>query len=368
MFARFVGILLMGMTASHAAHAGTFGTVEIAPVEEALTFARDKAGTRLILVSSYEGGEVAGIDLTAAFGASDPVALYNAKGYGAIAALSGSEVTLRVSELGLPVDLTASHIAAGTNFPEHAEESSVEEGPFLFAKEVEPTSFDAPVPAGDALLDYEVELAFVALEPFDISQAPEEAGLILCNDVTDRAKLMRNIDASDVTSGKGFTTGKSAPGYLPVGNLFVIPRDLRAFASAVELRLWRGDELKQSARQSEAIWDFDELVRQSAARQNVLWDFEGREVGLPIQDGIVPARTAILAGTPDGTVFRGVDKSSMALGAWDWLAGGWDRTLVSHVVERQIAKERAARRYLQPGERIVISVARMGELGNQIVE
>ncbi len=368
MVLRWIGVLLMTVVASGTAHAGTFGTVEIAPVEEALTFARDKTGARLLLVSAYEGGEVTGIDLTAAFGVSDPVALYNAKGYDAIASASGGEVTLPVSELGLPVDLTASHIAAGTNFPEHAEESTVEDGPFLFAKEVEPTPFDAPIPAGEALLDYEVELCFVALAPFGISQAPEEAGLILCNDVTDRAKLMRNVDASDVTSGKGFTTGKSAPGFLPVGNLFVVPRDVRAFAAVVELRLWRGEELKQSARQSEAIWDFDELVRQSAERQAVLWDFEGREVGLPIHDGIVPARTAILAGTPDGTVFQGVDRSSMALGAWDWLAGGWDRTIVSHVVERQIAKERDARRYLQPGERVVISVARMGELDNLVVE
>src|SRR5690606_2442674 len=193
MVLRWMGVLLMTVVASGTAHAGTFGTVEIAPVEEALTFARDKAGTRLLLVSAYEGGEVTGIDLTAAFGVSDPVALYNAKGYDAIAAASGGEVTLPLSELGLPVDLTASHIAAGTNFPEHAEESTVEDGPFLFAKEVEPTPFDAPIPAGDALLDYEVELCFVALEAFDISQAPAEAGLILCNDVTDRAKLMRNI-------------------------------------------------------------------------------------------------------------------------------------------------------------------------------
>lgn len=368
MFLRWLGVLLMGLSMSHAAHAGTFGTVEIAPRDEALTFARDKSGARLILVSSYEGKRVSGIDLTAAFGMSDPVALYNAKGYDAIAAVSGSEVTLPLSDLGIPVALTASHIAAGTNFPEHAEESTVEDGPFLFAKEVEPTPFDAPIPAGDALLDYEVELCFVALEAFDISQAPAEAGLILCNDVTDRAKLMRNIDASDVTSGKGFTTGKSASGYLPVGNLFVIPRDVRTFSSAVELRLWRGDELKQSARQSEAIWDFDELIRQSAERRDVRWDFDGREVGLPIEGGIVPARTAILAGTPDGTVFKGVDKSSMALGAWDWLAGGWDRTLVSHVVERQIAKERDARRYLQPGETVVISVDRMGEIDSRIVE
>lgn len=368
MLARFAGVLLMAMTISHAAHAAPFGTVEIAPVEEALTFARDKTGTRLILVSSYEGGQVTGIDLTAAFGASDPIALYNAKGYDAIAAASGEKVTLPRAELGIPVDLTASHIAAGTNFPEHAEESSVEDGPFLFAKEVEPTAFDAPIPADDALLDYEVELCFVALDAFDISQAPAQAGLILCNDVTDRAKLMRNIDASDVTSGKGFTTGKSAPGFFPVGNLFVVPRDVRAFASAVELRLWRGDELKQSARQSEAIWDFDELVRQSAARQEVLWDFEGREVGLPIKGGTVPARTAILAGTPDGTVFRGVDKSAMALGVWDWLAGGWDKTVIARIVERQIAKERDALRYLQPGEHVVISVNLMGELDNLIVE
>lgn len=369
MFLRWIGVLLVTVVASGTAHAGSFGTVEIAPVGEALTFARDKAGTRLLLVSSYEGKQVTGIDLTAAFGLSDPVDLYNEKGYDAIAAAaSGEAVTLSLSELGLPVGLAASHIAAGTNFPEHAEEATVEDGPFLFAKEVVPTPFDVPIPASDALLDYEVELCFVALEPFDISQAPAEAGLILCNDVTDRAKLMRNIDASDVTSGKGFTTGKSAPGFLPVGNLFVIPRNLRVFAAAVELRLWRNEELKQSARQSEAIWDFDELVRQSAARQDVLWDFEGREVGLPIDGGIVPARTAILAGTPDGTVFQGVDKSSMVLGAWDWLAGGWGRSVVSHVVERQIAKERAARRYLQPGERVVISVARMGELYNPVVE
>ena len=120
MLARFVGVLLMGLSMSHAAQAGTFGTVGIAPLEEALTFARDKAGTRLILVSSYQGRQVTGIDLTAAFGAVDPIALYNAKGYDAIAAVSGDEVTLPVSELGLPVDLTASHIAAGTNFPEHA--------------------------------------------------------------------------------------------------------------------------------------------------------------------------------------------------------------------------------------------------------
>lgn len=371
MITRWIGILLMGWVASEASSAAGFGTVEIAPADQALTFARDRSGSRLILVSSYQDGRVTGVDLTAAFGMVDPIALYTTQGYEAIAAAGaaadGERASIALDALGMPVDLAASHIAVGTNFPAHAEESTVEDGPFLFAKEVVPTAFDAPIPAGEALLDYEVELCFVVLEDFDITRPPDAAGLMLCNDVTDRAKLLRHLDPADVVSGKGFTTGKSAPGYLPVGNLFVIPRDLRGFARDVELRLWRDGELKQAATQSAAIWDFDELLRQSAARQAMRWAFEGREVGLPIVAGVVPARTAILAGTPEGTIFQGIDTAAMVLGAWDWLAGGWGRPLARHVVERYIAREQAARRYLQPGEHVVISVSRLGELDNVVV-
>jgi 2-keto-4-pentenoate hydratase/2-oxohepta-3-ene-1,7-dioic acid hydratase in catechol pathway len=348
--------------------------IDIAPVEEALTFARHEigGGHRLILVSKYENGAVTGVDLTATLGAEidDPIAAYAAYGYDGLAAHAASRetVTVPLLQLTLPVALTASHIATGTNFPEHGKEASITDGPFLFPKEVEPTAFNAPVSSDGALLDHEVELCFVALEDIDLGHAPERTGLLLCNDFTDRAKLMRHIDPKDVTSGKGFTTGKSAPGFMPVGNLFLIPNDLRDFAAKVELRLYRNGELRQAARQSEAIWDFDELLRRTWARQHILWDHLGRKVGLAIERDRIPARTAFLGGTPDGTIFRGVNKSAILLGLWDWAAGGWSRPATHWIVERHIAGELRGKRYLQPGERIRIAVRHLGELDNLIVE
>ena len=60
---------------------------------------------------------------------------------------------------------------------------------------------------------------------------PASMGLVLCNDYTDRDALLRTLDPWNPGSGKGFTTGKSFPGSLPVGDLFVIPRDVRAFTA-----------------------------------------------------------------------------------------------------------------------------------------
>lgn len=348
------------------------GFIAIVPADEALTFARSTDGKspHLILVSDYDEGSITGADLTAMLGddITDPIAAYTKYGYDALAALADGRprVTVPLAGLDVPVVLQGSHIAVGTNFPEHAKESSVTEGPFLFPKDVAPTKFNAPISKGDALLDYEVELCFVTLTDTDISQPVERMGLTLCNDVTDRARLMHHIDPSDVTSGKGFTTGKSAPGYMPLGNLFIIPRDLREFLPKIELRLYRNGDLKQAANQMEAIWDFDELLRQTLTRQTLTWDYQGAQVGLPITDNIVPARTGILAGTPDGTIFKGVNKSAYALGVLDWLLGGWSKSIPHWVFERHIAQEKRARTYLQSGETVHIKVDYLGELKNPI--
>lgn len=363
---------LMALSSANIAAAQKPASLTIAPRAEALTFARigEPGARRLLLVTGYVDGNVSGIDLTLEFGEhlTDPIEVYAERGYDALAAQSGNIIEVAVEDLTLPVDLAASHIAVGTNFPAHAQEATVEDGPFLFPKEVEPTPFNAPISKADALLDYEVELCFVALEDFDVNTPPQHAGLILCNDVTDRARLMRHLDPSDVTSGKGFTTGKSAPGYLPVGNLFVIPRNLRHFAPAVELRLYRGEELVQSAQQSSAIWDFDEILRQSAMQSAVTWDHQGRQVSLPIMDGIVPARTAVLAGTPDGTVFKGMDTMAIVMGVVDWVLGGWSKPVTHWIIERQIERSLAAETYLQPGETITIRTNYLGELLNKIAD
>ncbi|CDO60286.1 Fumarylacetoacetate hydrolase family protein [Candidatus Phaeomarinobacter ectocarpi] len=368
MYKTLIFIWSILMVLSHPAAA----EVAIAPRDVALTFARvgSPGAYQLMLVSSYANGRVSGINLSDGFGADadDPITLFAAQGYDALIAAQGAELDVAVEDLTLPVDLTASHIAVGTNFPAHAEEATVEDGPFLFAKEVVPTAFNAPVSQGVALLDYEVELCFVALEDFDITSRPRSAGLVLCNDVTDRAKLMRHLNPSDVTSGDGFTTGKSAPGYLPIGNLFVIPRNLRSFAPEVDLMLYRGSDLVQSAKQSLAIWDFDEILRQSADRADITWDYEGRQVGLPIANGVVPARTGVLAGTPDGTVFKGIDRMAMVMGVVDWLMGGWNKPLTHWVIERHIAGAMAQGNYLQPGETMTITADYLGELVNPIVE
>ncbi|MBI1261322.1 MAG: hypothetical protein GC184_06330 [Rhizobiales bacterium] len=348
--------------------------VAIAPVSQALTFARTLVDGQasLYLVSGYQNGTVTGLNLTTELGpdVDDPVTAYGKFGYDVLAAMAGKTrvETLPVSDLVMPVGLTASHIAVGTNFPEHAEESTVTDGPFLFPKEVVPTPFNAPVSAGTALLDYEVELCFVALDDVNLNEDVSRMGLVLCNDVTDRAALLRNVDPFNVTSGKGFTTGKSAPGYMPIGNLFVIPKDVRSFGESIELRLYRNGELKQAARQSEAIWDFDELLRQSKARAGATWDYRGQSVALPVDNDIIPARTAILAGTPNGTIVQGINKSAYVWGVIDFLLGGWGKPVTYWVVERHIAQEEAKKNYLQPGEEVSVKVDYLGEMITPIVE
>lgn len=351
--------------------------VSVAPLDQALTFARTGDGIAIELWAVGEVGAdtLRGFNLTRAYGRdlTDPIDLFLEEGYAALHArieegLAQSPRTIEAANLILPVDLNDSHIAAGTNFAAHAEESEVEEGPFLFTKAVTPTPSGSAVSAGDALLDYEVELAFVTLEDAPLPERPRTMGLILSNDFTDRAALMRNLNPDDVTSGEGFTTGKSAPGYLPVGNLFVIPRDLDEFVAQTELKLAVNGQLCQQAPMTDWIWDIDEIFRQVDARRDVEWNYQGGKVGLPIVDGAIPARTLVLAGTPDGTIFQGVPAKNMAAGLLRWLAFGWGQSLPDRVIESTIRSGRQSGRYLQPGDQVVIRVERLGTIETPIVE
>ena len=351
-------------------------SVAIAPREEALTFARleSPSGPRVLAVTRYAGGEVEGVDLSALLGrpVSDPIAALEAEGWdGLRERIEGAPATAAVrapaAALLTPVDLGAHHVAVGTNYPEHAGEASVTEGPFLFAKLVAPTGSRAPVAVGDALLDYEVELAFVPLQPLREGDRPATMGLILCNDYTDRALLLRHVDVADPTSGKGFTTGKSLPGYLPVGDLFVVPRDLRAFAAGLELGLWVNGAPRQQARVAEQIWDLDRVLAETWARREVTWAHRGEQVSLLAPDGTIPARALIMSGTPGGTVFKGVGWGTRLRGVWSWLRGGGSMPITAQVIETYIDEARATRGYLQPGDRVTIRVDRLGVIENAIV-
>ena len=356
-------------------------TVEIAPVETALTFARTggEADRRLLAVTEYRDGIVAAVDVSRALGrpVRDPIAVFYGEGYDGLAKLvstapADTRVSLPVSELAVPVDLADRHIAAGTNYPIHADEADVEDGPFLFAKLVRPTPARSTVRHRGGLLDYEAELGWVTLEPVDPgsvpSSMPEWMGVILCNDYTDRETLMLHIDPWDPASGVGFATGKSFEGYLPVGDLFVIPRDYRAFARERELTLWVDGELRQQAQVSQAVWQIDDLVSEIGARRDLRWDHRGASVGLLAASGPIPARTILLGGTPGGTIFQGPDTNQKLRGAAAWLLGGWGRPLAAHVIDATINDAHLADIYLKSGSRVQVRVDGLGMIDNTIAD
>lgn len=356
---------------------GLFERVTIAPPDEALTFARtsDGGARRVLLVTAYDGGIVEGVDVSQALGRAvvDPIALHAELGWDGLRALRdgappAARRTVPAQDLVIPVDLGAHHVAAATNFPEHAGDAGVEDGPFLFAKRVAPTGPYDPVPAGQGLLDYEVELAWVTLAPVAAGERPAALGLVACNDVTDRDLLLRHVDPWDPASGDGFATGKSAPGWLPIGNLFVVPRDPRAFAAGTELRLWVDGSLRQRSPATAMVWDLDAILAQTFAQKDRRWDDRGDAVSL-IAGGadVIPARTLLLSGTPHGTIFDGLRARHYARGVGGWLFGGWDRPLPAHVVGAYLDDAHAAGAYLQPGQRVEIHVDRLGVLQNPVV-
>jgi len=345
-------------------------SIALAPLEAALTFARTTDG-RILAVTRYQSGVVTGVELTAlaATPSDDPIDLYNRLGREALEAVirTGSPLAeVPVESLGPPVNLTSCHIAVGTNYRDHAEESAVTGSPFLFPKCVTPTGPRSDIPAGDGLLDFEVELCLVPLLPLGPADAAQ-GGLILGNDVTDRAVLMRGVDLKDPQSGRGFTDGKSAPGYLPVGDLFVIPRDLHAFVAGLILQLSVNGVERQRAPVTEWIWDLDEILARARARRGVAWTWREGTARLAFDaDGAIPARTLILAGTPAGTVFQGVPAGDRRAGVLRWILSGFSGPVAGRVIAAYVDRSRAEKVYLQPGDRVTIRVDGLGALGNRI--
>jgi 2-keto-4-pentenoate hydratase/2-oxohepta-3-ene-1,7-dioic acid hydratase in catechol pathway len=272
----------------------------VAPLEQALTFAR--RGRELLLVRALADGAVEAVPLPEA---DDPIALLERASAAALRAAAGHgpRVSVPLAELGLPADLGAVHVAAGTNFREHGEEVGVDE-PFLFPKLVQPTPWNGDVPAA-ARLDYEVELCFVALRPLaSAADVPGRFGVLLCNDFTDRWTLLKGLLGPGEMGTRGFADAKGRPGFLPVGAFLVVPDDLDAFLAGVTLELWVNGALRQRSPANAMIWDLATLVERSFAwRERAYRHAGGTRSILPAPDGI-PARALVLSGTPGGVIFQ----------------------------------------------------------------
>lgn len=291
-------------------------SIEIAEPHEALTFARYRknGSLKVLLVHDYESGIVTGINLNGYLKTDqdNPIYLFNTYGYSDIlnAASSVSHVTsISAAELEIPFEATGPHIGIGANYVAHAEESNAGDEPFVFPKTVEASHFASEVSMRESpRLDYEAELGFVALK--DISPGsdfPEFVGLVLCNDFTDRWTLIRQLKFSEPMGTTGFVDAKGKSGFLPIGNLFVIPRDKEAFYPKIELNLYVNGRLRQRAKVGLMIWNPREIIRQIFLFSNR--DFLSDRGSIPLlpDTGNIAAGTIILSGTPAGVIFRSVN-------------------------------------------------------------
>jgi len=277
--------------------------LRLAPVADALTFARTR-GNDVLLVAALDQKGVVAVNLSEFFDAKgmDTLAVYRKLGSAVIRTALDSEVTfIEWEALGLPFESRAQAVAAGTNFAAHAEEVGLDEGPFLFPKISKPSAWNDTLPPS-ARLDYEVELCAVPLDDYTIEK-PSTLGVTLCNDFTDRWDLVRNIDLDGPLGRTGFADGKSGERRLPLGALLVVPQDADAFLDGVALGLAVNGDLRQQGRGSQMIWKASTVMQETLAQCDQPYQYQGAEIPLT-ECGAIKAGTVVMLGTPDGVAFQ----------------------------------------------------------------
>lgn len=344
--------------------------VAIAPLRDALTFARyrDAQGLRLMRVSRYEHGVVSGVDLTPLMrGAeADPITLWQRSDYDTLASADGPAVSVPAQALAVPFASTDEQVGMGGTYPAHAGETNIPR-PFVFPKLLAAQAWNVPVPSRTFLLDYEIELGVVALHPLKEGQKPSHFGLVLASDYTDRDRLLRDLNIGDVSTGLAFAAAKSIVPAMPVGGLFVIPKDVRAFYKTLELRLHVNDRLRQIALPKDLTWDLDRMVQETFSRRSLAFPMGRHTVKLPIAaDGTLPARTILLSGTTDGVIVRPPSARQIFVGATQWLVSlRW--TTPSVLMERMLLEAHADGHYLQPGDQVLMRAEYLGFIANTVV-
>lgn len=357
-------------------------TPALAAPADALTFARIRRAdgqVATLLVTRVGGGRVRGIDV-AALGAppgADPFAAVAAIGAARLAravVVAAGPVgrDYPVADLLSPAGAGTRHVATGTNFREHAQEVEIE-GVFNFPKFGRATPARSTVAARPgALLDYEVEIC--ARFDRDIRSAADfdaaQKGFFLCGDFTDRATLMRRVDPQNIGSGRGFSDAKSGAGFFPTGPFLVIPRDWRAFVRDEGVTTQVNGEGRQHARGGAMILDFRALaVKALTDGGGGSYSFGGMPVPL-LAGGRIAAGTALMSGTSAGVVFRRPRLGDFIRGGAAYVFTGpmlRGETPQRVLIERYIAKERDAGRYLKAGDIVRHQSSRMGELQVRVV-
>jgi 2,4-diketo-3-deoxy-L-fuconate hydrolase len=280
--------------------------IQTAPIDQALTFARLQTG-EVMLVFSADSLGVKGIDLGATSGRSfvDSVDAYHQLGGTQLRALATDQQSqaqlYKWEQLGIPVNETYPHIAAGTNYRAHAEEVGHVGDPFVFPKFSRITRWNASVNEG-ARLDYEVELCAVPLKDHS-AHSPAQFAYILCGDYTDRWLLVKEMDLAGPMGPTGFPAGKGGETRFPVGNLLVIP-EADDFYKDIELTLYLNGKLRQRSSAGLMIWSPRKALNKALDDCQVPYFRGGKETVVTPSCEKVPARTLLLTGTPAGVMFN----------------------------------------------------------------
>jgi 2-keto-4-pentenoate hydratase/2-oxohepta-3-ene-1,7-dioic acid hydratase in catechol pathway len=282
-------------------------------------------------------------------------------------------------------------IGVGYNYAEHAREVGADaETLLVFPKFTEPTGPYRPVKTGRKLgdeqarpvrlLDYEAELGLVLLVDIDLS-APlpdedaffETVAFFTANDVSNRRPIVLDTDY-------GFTRGKSQPGYLPTGPWLVHGRHLKSALAAqardvlaIELNVLRPcddctpDLLKTRVAQRAATdqmlrrpWQILSAISQRYRNGEALCMRDADAVPRYVHDadGMLPAGSILLTGTPSGTAIRRpglLQRIRLFLLAGFSVSGA--RALFVEETEARLAETH----YLRPGDRVQTRISELGQ-------
>jgi 2-keto-4-pentenoate hydratase/2-oxohepta-3-ene-1,7-dioic acid hydratase in catechol pathway len=278
-------------------------------------------------------------------------------------------------------------IGAGVNYAEHRDEVGVDTAGelLLFPKPVVPAGPYTPVRAGMQvgelparpvlLLDYEVEMGLVLLEDLDLRRLPssyeafiDKVAFFVANDVSDREPIILDDET-------GYTRGKSHPTYLPIGPWMVRgsqlrPRtmnegdhSLRIGLEVYEAAASPGNEQSRQLADTDAMlrgpWGIVRYMSETLARGNIICmrDAYGNPRYLHDADGIIPAGSLILTGTPGGTAIR---EPGLFYKVGLFLRSGFSLEAARQIFVEDAEHDIGTTAYLEGGDRVESWIEHLG--------
>ncbi len=285
-------------------------------------------------------------------------------------------------------------VGIGLNYREHREETGADthvglapDEVLVFPKFVEPTGAYSPVRPGARvgavsaqrvqLLDYEVELGMLLLQDLDLAAPPasytafiESVAFFTANDVSDREPII-------LDSEFGYTRGKSHPSYFPAGPWMVHGRHLQPQAPgegrdllelglvvqepATRQRAARARQLQSSSTDRMILGPW-QIINMLAARYRqglytCMRDAAGEPRYTHTPQGIIPAGSIILTGTPGGTALR---EPGLLQKLGLFLRGGLTLSGARHRMVEDSESSIHDSRYLEPGDQVETSITLLG--------